>query len=258
MNGKGFFVLTVLNMAAAAFAVSSASAQSSIELVTAALSHPDRPPEEAADDASRMPAEVLAFAEIDVGMNVLELEAGGGWYTEILAHTVGSDGMVYMQNPPAFESFTGDADDNRAARLSNVALSSTNFDQLEPTDGSIDLVTWILGPHELWFLPDGESLGDPEVTFAEIARVMKSGGRFLVVDHHAADDAGPEVGGTLHRGVESVVVDLAVAAGLSPVGSSDMHINLDDPLTSSVFDPDIQGQTSKMVLLFEKPADSLP
>ena len=80
---------------------------------------------------------------------------------EIMSRAVGAAGSVTMQNPPAFES-TGDADNDRAARLSNVTLSTTNFDELEPASGSIDLVTWILGPHELWFAPGGNSLGDPQ------------------------------------------------------------------------------------------------
>ncbi|MCY4358989.1 MAG: hypothetical protein OXD01_15890 [Gammaproteobacteria bacterium] len=89
------------------------------------------------------------------------------------------------------------------------------------------------------------------MTFLEIARVLKSSGRFLVVDHHSAADADPEVGDILHRGVESVIIEHAEAAGLTLTDSADMHLNPDDLLTNSVFDPSIQGQTSKMVLLFE-------
>lgn len=229
-----------------------ANAQSSADLVAAALGHSDRPAEDAGDDARRMPIEVLSFAGIEAGMDVLEMEAGGGWYTEIIARTVGSRGSVTMQNPAPFEGFTGDADDNRAASLSNVTLTTTNFDELAADDGSIDLVTWILGPHELWFAPGGVSLGDPAGSFADIARVLKPGGRFLAVDHHAASSAGPEVGGTLHRIGESIVVDHAEAAGLTLIRSSGMHLNAEDPLDNGVFDPAIQGKTSKFVLVFEK------
>ena len=90
---------------AALLALSSVSAQSSADLVAAALSHQDRPAEEAADDARRMPLEVLSFAGIEAGMSVLELEAGGGWYTEVLSRTVGSTGAVVMQNPPRIRRF---------------------------------------------------------------------------------------------------------------------------------------------------------
>ncbi len=237
---------------AAIFAFSSVSAQSSADLVATALNHSDRPAEESADDGRRMPLEVLSFAGIEAGMAVLELEAGGGWYTEVLSRTVGGSGVVVMQNPPAFEGFTGDADDDRAASLPNVTLSTTNFDALEPGDASMDLVTWILGPHELWFMPGGESLGDAGKSFEEIARVLKPGGRFLAVDHHATADAGPEVGGSLHRIGEGVITDYAEDAGLRLVRSSNMHINPEDPMDNGATDPSIRGKTSKFVLLFEK------
>lgn len=248
---KKLGLVTVIS-SAALLALSSVSAQSSADLVAAALSHQDRPAEEAADDARRMPLEVLSFAGIEAGMSVLELEAGGGWYTEVLSRTVGSTGAVVMQNPPAFESFTGDADNNRAASLSNVTLSTTNFDMLEPSDGSMDLVTWILGPHELWFMPGGNSLGDADQTFSEVARVLKPGGRFLAVDHRATDDEGPEVGGTLHRIGEGIIIKQAEAAGLRLIRSSNLHINPEDTMTNRSTDPSIRGRTSKFVLLFEK------
>lgn len=235
------------------FTFNAASAQSSADLVASALAHPDRPSEEADDDARRMPLEVLSFAGIEAGMDILEMEAGGGWYTEILSRAVGPNGSVMMQNPPAFESFTGDADNDRAARLPNVTLSTVNFDELEAANGSIDLVTWILGPHELWFFPgDNVSLGNPEVTFREIARVLKPGGRFLAIDHEAAADSGPEVGGTLHRIRGDLIAEYAEAAGLSVIRTSSIHRNPEDPLTNSVFDPSIQGRTDKFVILFEK------
>ena len=235
------------------FTFNAASAQSSADLVASALAHPDRPSEEADDDARRMPLEVLSFAGIEAGMDILEMEAGGGWYTEILSRAVGPNGSVMMQNPPAFESFTGDADNDRAARLPNVTLSTVNFDELEAANGSIDLVTWILGPHELWFFPgDNVSLGNPEVTFREIARVLKPGGRFLAIDHEAAADSGPEVGGTLHRIRGDLIAGYAEAAGLSVIRTSSIHRNPEDPLTNGVFDPSIQGRTDKFVILFEK------
>ena len=51
------------------FAMHSAQAQSSADLVAAALSHPDRPTKRR-DDARRMPLEVLSFAGLSAGMDV--------------------------------------------------------------------------------------------------------------------------------------------------------------------------------------------
>lgn len=245
-------LLSVFTLTIVMLSVGAALAQSSADLVAAALNHPDRSAEEAQIDASRLPLEVLSFAGITAGMDVMELEAGDGWYTEIISRTVGPSGSVLIQNPELLERFVGDADDNRAARFDNVTLSTTNFDALAADTGSMDLVTWILGPHELWFSPDGISLGDPEATFQEIARVLKPGGRFLAIDHHAPVDSGTEVGGTLHRIPEGLITEYAEAAGLSTVRRSTILQNSEDPLNISVFDPAVRGQSSRFVVLYEK------
>ena len=94
-------------------------AQTSAELVQSALTSEDRQAGDADDDARRMPLEVLAFAGIEEGMTILEMEAGGGYYSEILSRAVGPNGRVIRQNPPAiFSFFSEDAE----ARLANNRL----------------------------------------------------------------------------------------------------------------------------------------
>ena len=241
-----------LALSAALFSGQVLADKTSAEIVHAALIHGDRPAEDIVDDGRRMPLEVLAFAGIEEGMTILEMEAGGGYYTEILSRAVGPAGTVIVQNPPAFDSFVGDAPQQRAARLPNVVVTRTNFDELEAADNSVDMVTWILGPHELWFEPDGQNHGHPAGSFLEIVRVLKPGGTLLAIDHDAEADSGPEVGGTLHRIREDQITALAEAAGLRVLRSSNLHKNPEDPLDIGVFNPAIQGQTSKFVVLYRK------
>ena len=51
-------------------------------------------------DKRRDPAPFLAFAGPHPGMKVLDMGAGGGYSTELLARAVTPGGIVYAQNPP--------------------------------------------------------------------------------------------------------------------------------------------------------------
>jgi predicted methyltransferase len=224
----------------------------------AAFAKDDRPEADYEQHTIRKAPEVLAFTGIGPGMTVIDMEAGGGVYTEIFAKTVGSDGAVYMQNPPLFDGFAGDAIRARVAdgRLPNVEQMRTAFDTLPVEDASVDVVTWFLGPHELWFYPEGAPqgvLGDPDKAFVEIARVLKSGGRFVALDHQAAPGSPPETGGTTHRIDKSIVIDHAKAAGLALVDESDLLANPDDDYGKNVFDPSVRRKTDRFLLKFEKP-----
>lgn len=254
ISSKKNFVNFVSCCSLAALTLASGAATAAEADVAAALANPERPSEDAAQDARRKPAQILAFAGLQTGMDILELEAGGGYYTEILSRAVGANGSVILHHPPGLMGFIGDGIDIRTAnnRLANVTVSHTNFDALDAADNSIDMVTWILGPHELGFAPDDVSLGDPAGAFREIARVLKPGGVLLASDHIAPNGAGIEAGGTLHRIEESLVTKLATDAGLTFVRSSDLLKNPADPLNVGVFSPEVRGMTSQFVVLYRK------
>ena len=223
----------------------------------AAFARDDRPASDYQQHEARKAREVLAFTGIGSDMTVVELEAGGGVYTEIFAKAVGAGGTVHMQNPMLFDSFAGDAIKARVAdnRLPNVKLMRTAFDDLPVADASVDVVTWFLGPHELWYYPEGQEkgvFGDPDKAFAEIARVLRSGGHFVALDHKAAPGSPAETGGTTHRLDPEIVTRRAAAVGLRLVDESDLLANPDDELTKNVFDPSVRRQTDRFLLKFAK------
>jgi predicted methyltransferase len=224
-------------------------------IAAAAVNHPDRPAADRADDERRRPLAALAFMEVAPGMNVFEIEAGGGWYTELLARAAGPAGAVVMQNPEGFLAFVGEQIKARLAdgRLANVRQSLSNFDALDAPDASVDLVTWVQGPHELYFRPEEGSLGDPAASYAEIARILKPGGAFVAIDHAAQPGAPETTGHDLHRIDKAIVIAMAGAAGLELVGESEFLANAEDPLTGSVFDPAIRGKTDQFAVRFRKP-----
>lgn len=108
---------------------------------------------------ARKSQEALAFTGVSPGMTVVDLEAGGGVYTELFSRVVGDAGEVCMQNPAAFDAFPGDSVANRVdGRPSNVVKIQSPFDKIADVPGSsADRATWLLGPHELWYTPDGVS-----------------------------------------------------------------------------------------------------
>lgn len=230
------------------------------EAITASLSHPDRPEEARKDDAVRKAADVITFTGIKSGDAVFEMEAGSGYYTEIISRIVGKDGHVILQNPAGFDTFLGEeifvallGEDG--SRLPNVKRSKSNFDELDTEDNSIDVVTWILGPHELWYKgPEGkQNFGLPDKTFAEISRILKPGGHFIALDHVAAPGSPTLTGNTTHRIDPQIIKDLAQSAGLEFVGESDVLANKDDNYDVMVFDPSVRRKTDRFLHKYRNP-----
>lgn len=220
-----------------------------------AVADPARPDADRAEDERRKPALALEFMQIAPGMSVFEVEAGAGWYTELLSRAVGATGSVVMQNPEGFRAFVGEQVDARLAdnRLANVRQSLSNFDALDASDASVDRVTWVQGPHELYFTPsDGVSLGDPAKSYAEIYRILKPGGAFIVIDHSATAGAPESAGQDLHRVDRAIVVGMAETAGLALEAESDFLANPADTREVTVFDPAIRGRTDQFALRFVK------
>jgi predicted methyltransferase len=205
-------------------------------------------------DARRKAAESLAFMAVRSGSTILDMEAGSGYWSEILARATGPSGSVTMQNPPAFEGRLGSLIDARlsANGLANMRKSFTNFDALAATTGSVDMVTWVQGPHELYFTPPSGSLGNPTKAFQEIARVLKRGGVFIVIDHSALAGQPASTGQTLHRIDPALTIASAAAVGLRLESTGTFLANPADPKTKSAFDPSIRGTTDQHALRFVK------
>lgn len=218
------------------------------------LDAPSRPAADRANDARRKARESLEFMSIRPGSAIFDMEAGSGYWSEILARATGPTGSVTMQNPAAFGSRLNPLIDARLAAngLTNIRRTLSNFDALGAATGSMDVVTWVQGPHELYFTPPSGSLGNPAKTFQEIARILKRGGVFIVIDHSALPGQPASTGQTLHRIDPALTIASAAAAGLVLERRGEFLANPADPKTKTAFDASIRGTTDQHALRFVK------
>ena len=89
--------------------------------------------------SAAQPAKMLAFTGVKTGMKVLDMEAGAGYSTELLARAVGPAGVVYAQDSAAvIERFVKDKFDIRAQKpaMKNVVHVIRDFDDPIPPDVS--------------------------------------------------------------------------------------------------------------------------
>ena len=66
----------------------------------AIVAAPERSDADRETDKRRDPVKLLAFTGARPGMKVLDMGAGGGYSTELMARAVAPSGMVYGQNAP--------------------------------------------------------------------------------------------------------------------------------------------------------------
>ena len=77
-----------------------AAAQERAGDYAAIVAAPDRSDADRQTDARRDPLKLLAFSGVRPGMKVLDMGAGGGYSSELMARAVGTSGVVYAQTPP--------------------------------------------------------------------------------------------------------------------------------------------------------------
>lgn len=172
----------------------------------AVIASPLRTDQDRANDAERHPAEFLAFASVAPGQRVLDVSAGAGYTTELLALAVGPSGRVYAQAPKPGAALQKRVTDQPQLKIEVVARP---FDDPVP-DGvrDLDLVTLIQNYHDISYLPV-----DRDAMNARLFAALRHGGHYVVIDHSARPGTGTADGKTLHRIDEAVVKAEAARAG---------------------------------------------
>ena len=225
-------------------------AQTPSSAVSAAVADAQRPAADTARDAARKPAQIVAFAGIMAGDKVAELMPGGGYYTRILAKTVGPKGHIYALVPTGFANRPGglDALNALAAQYGNVTVVPADLASFK-LDTPVDVVWTTENYHDFHNGPTANIAGLNAAAFA----ALKPGRIYFIEDHAAAAGTGVTATSTLHRIDPAAVVSEAQAAGFKLDARSDLLANPADAHDKPVFDPSIRGETDKLALRFKKP-----
>ncbi len=210
----------------------------------AVLAAPDRSEADRSNDDKRKAFELLSFVAPKTGARVLDMGAGGGYSTELMARAVGPSGKVIAQNGAESERFAARA---KTPAMSQVQLAVRPFDDPLPAGTEpLDLITFFFAYHDTTFMAVDRAKMNKAMFDA-----LKPGGFLVIADHSARAGEGTSVGKTTHRIEESALVAEVTAAGFKLVGSADFLRNPADPRDVSVNRSGIKND--EFVLKFQKP-----
>ena len=195
-------------------------------------------------DASRHPAEFLAFAQVKPGMQVLDVSAGAGYTSQLLALAVTPSGKVWAQTPKPGPTLVKRLDDHPQA---NLVVVTRPFDDPIPDQAkNLDLITLVLNYHDITYLPVDRAKMNERLFAA-----LKPGGHFVVIDHSGRSGTGISEGKTLHRIEESVVLNEVRQAGFVLEAEGSFLRNPADRRDESSSEPKVP--TDKFALRFVRP-----
>ncbi len=244
---------------------------------------PDRTAADRTNDVRRKPELMLAFMGIRPGMIALDLSAGGGYTTELLARSVSPGGRVYGQSaprnpdssprqpvapegasappkssgaganaaPPTRRLASPEALAERAKNpaVANIIPVVRPFeDPVSPelAAAGIDLVTLMFNYHDLGHLGVDRARMNRAVFTA-----LKSGGLYVIADHSGRPGTGISESGTLHRIEEAYLRREVESAGFVLEAQGDFLRNPADPRDKNT--PEPPQPKDEFVLKFRKP-----
>src|ERR1700688_4718008 len=215
----------------------------------ALIAAPDRSDADREADKRRDPLPLLKFAGPGPGMKVLDMGAGGGYSTELMARAVAPNGKVYGQFPAdGFQK----AIDNFNARLKTPAMSdaAADFrpfdDPIPPDVTSLDLITFLFYYHDTTYMNVDRAAMDQKMFAA-----LKPGGYLVLADHSATPGSDISVGKSLHRIDEAVVRKELEVGGFKFVAEGDFWRVPGDTRDLSSSRP--RSPVDAFVLKYQKP-----
>ena len=226
------------------FSLLAAGAAARAQDYGAVVAAPDRAEADRQTDKRRDPVSLLGFAGPKTGWAVLDMGAGAGYSTELMARAVGPAGKVHAQIGAESEKLRARA---ATPAMANVTVLVRPFDDPVPAETrGLDLITFFFAYHDTTF----QEVDRAKMNKALFA-ALKPGGLLVIADHAARPEDGAMVGKTYHRIAEQTVRAEIEAAGFTFVSSADFLRHPEDARTALVFrNP---TPVDEFVLKFQKP-----
>ena len=213
----------------------------------AIVAGPDRSEADRRNDLRRKPVEMLSFIGVRPGMVVLDVSAGGGYTTELLARAVAPSGRVYAQTGRApGATLAARLKTPAAARVVSIVQPFENPAPADVAAGGLDLVTLMFNYHDF-----GAMGVDRARLNAAVFAALKPGGLYVVADHAGRAGTGISESATLHRVEEALVRREVEAAGFRLAAVGDFLRNPADPRDRE--EPVPPQPKDEFVLKFVKP-----
>src|SRR5262245_18159932 len=215
-------------LASVSFAANEKKDQAAIE---SAVAGSWRPAEAKDRDAERHPADSLAFWGLKPGMTILEIQPGGGWWTEILA-------PYARANKGEFYATAADLSDPKLsdnAKKGRADFAAKYAD--EKVYGRVNLVNWGMKAAPLPAdkfdfvmlargMHDWVRRGTADKNLANVFQATKPGGVLAIEQHRAKAGQDPSVwNGYLD---ENYVISLVEKTGFKLAGKSETNANPKD------------------------------
>ncbi len=212
-----------------------------------AVGHPDRSRADRDRDASRKPLEILPFTGITPGMTVLELGAGGGYTTKLVARVVGDEGSVYAQ------ALSGDSGLDNVVALPSQPLFRlrTAAHGLGLGAGGADAVLIFFALHDMYL----DNNIDKMRLYRDLYSLLKPGGVLVILDNAGVEGSGLSHTRSTHRIDRQFIIDELGKSKFRFDGESGVLRNPDDDVTRSWSHYSPQGHHDRFALRFRKPVN---
>jgi predicted methyltransferase len=232
MNFRNFAAGVALGaLALMATATPAANEKKADQAIEQAVSGSWRSADAKARDAARHPSAALAFWGLKPGMSILEIQPGGGWWTEILApYARATQGEFYATaadlTDPALSENGRKGRSDFEAKYSDASVygkvNLVNWGAKAPPlpANKFDFVLLARGIH------DWVRRGTFDSNVANIVQSMKPGGILAIEQHRANAGQDPSVfNGYVD---EAYVISTIEKAGLKLGGKSEINANTKD------------------------------